>query len=227
MLAARRARGGRCIVLMKPSLPIRWFDLCLVPEHDGLQSNDHVMVTRGVLNKISAGSDKQSDLGLMLIGGPSAHHHWQDEAIYQQISTIMSRTPTVAWQLTTSRRTPDSFLTGLPQSDNLVITPWQACDPDWLPRQLARAAWAWISEDSVSMIYEGLTAGCACGILEVPRRSTDRVIQAIDRLSAEGLVTTYAQWNSGALLKAPAEPLDEADRCAGEIFSRWQTLHAH
>src|SRR5574340_1756334 len=27
--AARRARGGRAVVLMKPSLPRRWFDLCI------------------------------------------------------------------------------------------------------------------------------------------------------------------------------------------------------
>ncbi|MDQ2694705.1 MAG: mitochondrial fission ELM1 family protein, partial [Pseudomonadota bacterium] len=34
LLAARRSRGGRAVVLMSPSLPLRWFDLCLIPEHD-------------------------------------------------------------------------------------------------------------------------------------------------------------------------------------------------
>jgi mitochondrial fission protein ELM1 len=34
MLAARRAFGGRCVVLMRPSLPLAWFDLCLIPRHD-------------------------------------------------------------------------------------------------------------------------------------------------------------------------------------------------
>ncbi len=34
LLAARRARGGRAVVLMRPSLPLAWFDLCVLPRHD-------------------------------------------------------------------------------------------------------------------------------------------------------------------------------------------------
>lgn len=34
MLAARRAHGGKIAVLMKPSLPLSWFDWVLMPEHD-------------------------------------------------------------------------------------------------------------------------------------------------------------------------------------------------
>lgn len=34
MLAARRAHGGRIAVLMKPSLPMSWFDWVIAPEHD-------------------------------------------------------------------------------------------------------------------------------------------------------------------------------------------------
>ena len=37
MLAARRERGGRIVVLMKPSLPRAWFDLCIIPKHDGVR----------------------------------------------------------------------------------------------------------------------------------------------------------------------------------------------
>ena len=35
ILAARRAHGGKAVVLMKPSLPTSLFDLCIVPKHDG------------------------------------------------------------------------------------------------------------------------------------------------------------------------------------------------
>lgn len=34
MLAARRAHGGRIAVLMKPSLPLAWFDWVIAPSHD-------------------------------------------------------------------------------------------------------------------------------------------------------------------------------------------------
>ena len=50
LLCARRARGGRAVVLMKPSLPKRWFDRVVAPEHDGVRPGGNVIVTRGVLN---------------------------------------------------------------------------------------------------------------------------------------------------------------------------------
>jgi mitochondrial fission protein ELM1 len=47
MLAARRSRGGRVIVLMTPSLPKKLFDLCLIPEHDRPGNGGNVIVTPG------------------------------------------------------------------------------------------------------------------------------------------------------------------------------------
>ena len=37
---------------MKPSLPRRCFDLCIVPRHDGLAPDAHTLVTEGALNRI-------------------------------------------------------------------------------------------------------------------------------------------------------------------------------
>ena len=37
MLMARWRYGGRIIVLMKPDLPRFLFDLCIIPEHDGMR----------------------------------------------------------------------------------------------------------------------------------------------------------------------------------------------
>jgi mitochondrial fission protein ELM1 len=51
----------------------------------------------------------------------------------------------------------------------LTIVPFAATSPDWLPTQLARADQAWVTADSVSMVYEALTAGAAVGVLDVPR----------------------------------------------------------
>src|SRR5690606_9436172 len=82
-LAARRARGGRAIVLMRPTLPTPLFDLCLVPEHDllslsGRLNRFRVVPTRGVLNPFEASADADQTTGLVLIGGPSKHHGWSD-----------------------------------------------------------------------------------------------------------------------------------------------------
>ena len=57
----------------------------------------------------------------------------------------------------------------------LTVVPVAATGPDWLPAQLARAGQAWATADSVSMVYEALTAGAAVGILDVPRQRASRI----------------------------------------------------
>ncbi len=52
MLNARRVRGGRVVVLMKPTLPTAWFDLCVIPAHDRTRHRENILVTHGVLNRV-------------------------------------------------------------------------------------------------------------------------------------------------------------------------------
>ena len=42
---------------MKPNLPIVWFDYAVIPEHDGILSNERVIVTRGALNQFVMKTD--------------------------------------------------------------------------------------------------------------------------------------------------------------------------
>ena len=81
LLAARRARGGRAVVLMKPTLPCACFDLCLVPEHDDPPRHGKVLPTQGALNPIRPAAAASPERGLILIGGPSEHHGWDTAAI--------------------------------------------------------------------------------------------------------------------------------------------------
>ena len=46
LLIARLVCGGRSIVLMKPSLPQRWFDLLFIPQHDHHRRTPNVIETR-------------------------------------------------------------------------------------------------------------------------------------------------------------------------------------
>ncbi|MDX1696899.1 MAG: mitochondrial fission ELM1 family protein [Thiohalobacterales bacterium] len=224
MLAARRARGGHAVVLMKPSLPCTWFDACIIPEHDKPGQRDHVLATRGVLNRIGHPGGKAADAGLILIGGPSSHVTWSDESVAHQVERIVQDTPGIHWQLGTSRRTPSGFtglLAHLP-ADRLAIVPFEQAAPDWLPRQLERAVQVWVSEDSVSMVYEALTAGAAVGLLSVKwRKCNDRLGRGIRALQQEGLVTAFDDWRRGTRLKIPAAPFDEAGRCADWLLARW------
>jgi mitochondrial fission protein ELM1 len=223
MLCARRARGGRVVVLMKPTLPTAWFDLCVIPAHDRPRHRDNILVTRGVLNRARRAGRPDEHVGLILVGGPSAHVAWSDAAVAAQVGAVLARTPGVHWTLTTSRRTPEGFLAQLAtDSAQLTVVPGARTGPDWLPGQLARAAQVWVTQDSVSMVYEALTAGAAVGLLDVPwRNERDRLAHGVALLVREGLVTPFAAWRQGRALRPPAEPFDEAARCAAWIKDRW------
>ena len=126
LLAARRTRGGKAVVLMRPSLPPRLFDLCLIPHHDSPPAGPNVLATRGALNRIQPSSTLEPERGLLLVGGPSSHFDWNDAELHRQIAAILAADPTMRWTLTTSRRTPPGFLDGLRDSpgDRLTAVPF-------------------------------------------------------------------------------------------------------
>lgn len=224
MLAARRARGGRVIVLMKPDLPLSWFDLCIIPRHDRPRRLPNVMTTRGVLNRIHYRADKDKTAGLFLVGGPSAHVDWSSEALFGQISEVLEQAPRIRWQLATSRRTPADFVDMLRRHPfaQMSVVPVEEAGPGWLPEQLGVASVVWVSSDSVSMVYEALTSGAAVGLLSVPyRKQHDRLAGGLRELQTAGLVTAYEDWRRGRVLQHPPEPLDEAGRCAQWILDEW------
>lgn len=222
MLAARRARGGRVVALMKPSLPLGWFDLCLIPAHDRPPRRANVIVTRGVLNAVRRTDAHEPGAGLILVGGPSAHYGWDEAALVRQVAAIVEGEPERSWTLTTSRRTPASTVAALRgfEAANFLLVPWEDTDPGWVPAQLQRAATVWVTEDSVSMLYEALTSGAACGLLPVPQRRASRVSGGVRALEREGMVTRFDAWTQGAALAPPPVPFNEAQRCAELILQR-------
>ncbi|MHB1188707.1 mitochondrial fission ELM1 family protein [Thiobacillus sp.] len=214
LLAARRARGGRAVVLMKPSLPRRWFDLCILPRHDGIAADAHTLVTEGALNRIRPAAGRDSGHGLLLIGGTSPHFDWDSDAIQVQIKSILAHTPETQWTLTTSRRTPAEFLAELPLPPNLNIVPHTATSPDWLPEQLARSGTVWVTPDSASMVFEALTAGAEVGVFDLPVNPKSRVGRAIAHLAGAQRITRFVNWCAHGNLHPNLHPLAEADRCA-------------
>jgi len=217
LLAARRAVGGRAIVLMQPSLPNRLFDLCLVPEHDNPRPAANVLVTHGVLNTLTPSRERAVDRGLILLGGPSPHYRWNDAGVLAQIDARLAAQPQLHWQVLVSRRTPASTVQALRARRGLE---WLAPETP-LADVLSRAAQVYVSEDSVSMVYEALTSGAPTGLLAVPRRSAGRVSAGVDALVARGWVAA-----PGAREKPPSPPaLDEAGRCADWIVEQWLNVN--
>lgn len=222
-LAARHARGGKLIALMRPSLPLGWFDLCVIPQHDNPPTRANVIATRGVLNTAQPSAEREADKGLFLIGGPSRHHGWDAPGLLAQIDAILAATPGVRWTLTTSRRTPadtESALLAL-RERGVDVRPVRDTPPGWAMAQVARSAQAWVTEDSVSMVYESLTAGAATGLLAVPRLGETRIAAGVAELEREGFVTMFADWRREGILRIPPTRLCEADRVADVVRSRW------
>ena len=221
MLAARRARGGNIVVLMRPSLPLRWFDLCLVPKHDCPPSATNVIVSHGTINPIIPTGEHRPDRGLILIGGPSRHYGWDNGEINAQIRDIVN-SGDGKWILSDSPRTPEDTRRSFLQLtfNNLEYVPYHACAPGWLPQQLGCAGVVWVSRDSMTMIYESLTSGAAVGLLDVPAQKNDRIVRAIEPLITENLVTPFQHWRDGIPLSPAAIPLNEADRCARALLER-------
>lgn len=224
MLLARNSRGGRAIVLMKPTFPANMFDLCLVPDVQVRTSQSNVIATRGALNRMRPAIDRDPDKGMILVGGPSRHVLWDSQHVIDQIYTVCCRAGDVHWTITTSRRTPERLLRGLQEMGllNVTVVDGKTTEPDWLPKQLCRSTVAWASIDSVSMIYEALTAGCDVGLVDVLlKRDTGKLGRNLNRLIERHDVTTFEQWKQVGALQTPTVPFQEADRCAEQVVARF------
>jgi mitochondrial fission protein ELM1 len=164
-------------------------------------------------------SDSPKTGKLILIGGPSKTHGWDGEAMLDMLAKI---TVGDGWQLTDSRRTPNGFLDqARVRLEGLEIFSCQQTPPDWLPSKLREADEVWVSEDSVSMIYEALSSGARVGLLSAPRfNPNSRVLRGIDELVEAGYLTPFSAWQRTGQLRPAPEALNEAERCAGIVLGK-------
>ena len=217
MLAAKRATSGKTVVLMKPSMPSSWFDFCFIPEHDQPALATHSYVTKGVLNTVVRSDNQAPDRGLILIGGPSTHYKWDTCDILQKIKEIVEADRSMVWTLTTSRRTPSDCLSavvGLKES-NLEVVPFAQTKSGWVNDRLNECGTAWVTEDSVSMVYESLTSGAGVGLLPVPLAAKgNRVTAGVLALQSAKMVEIFTANRQNYRIKACESHFAEADRCA-------------
>jgi uncharacterized protein len=221
--AARKFRA-KSVVIMEPTWPKRWFDLCIKPQHDAdsPRPNDRIIYTIGALNRVPETPPVKQPNGVVLVGGPSKSHGWNTALTVEAIATVMRAQPNLQWRMTDSRRTPAGFLDEIRALHLPVeITPYQQTPPDWVPTQLMAATEAWATEDSVSMIFEAVTAGARTGVLPVPVAEPDAdPVRAVHNLAREGYATRYEDWRrNGQQLPAP-KPLHETGRCADLVLAR-------
>jgi len=182
---------AKTVILMKPNFPVTWFDYAIIPEHDGVDASEHVITTQGALNPIVNEQRHQPNKFLIALGGSSKRHHWNEEKVLDAIQQIVNLHPQAEIILTTSRRTPEEFLAHLNEKSfksQLKIFPVEKTPQGWIFEEMQKAEAVWVTEDSVSMIFEALTAGCQVGIIEIDRLKSDRITQLLDQLLTQALL---------------------------------------
>jgi len=214
----------KTIVLMKPSLPMWLYDLSIVPTHDGVRECEGIICSQGAINDVTPSDSAKPEQGLLLIGGPSKHVQWDESSILKQIKQIIDLSPDKQWTLTTSRRTPDSFIPALNavELDRLSIHPVETTDRQWLINAYQSSSTIWVTQDSVSMIYESMTSGAKVGVISLAPNGKSRVIKGIQALCESDQLTTVDNFQRTGKMADKAVSINEAQRIAKLILSDYK-----
>ena len=226
------------LVIMRPSLPMGCFSRVVAPSHDllGATASPRLIPTFGPLCRkappwVSRRSTSQQwPRTLILLGGPSSHHSFDLAALQGHLALLLDAdSDPEGWCLVESRRTPAEALQRLGGDLGLTLSqlmPWKHCPSGWLVAALAQRPVVWVSEDSMSMLFEAVSAGCRVGVLPIPRRDGRfRLQHSLDRLVAEGYVLPLAAWREGQQLHDPPQPLEEAGRVADQLVPWLRSLN--
>ena len=103
---------------MRPSLPLTFFDCCIIPKHDDPPLKENVIVTTGALNPMLYNEKKLKNTGLILLGGPSKHYLWDDKSIVNQVIAVIKRNRDIKWAIADSPRTPRETLNAIKKQIN-------------------------------------------------------------------------------------------------------------
>ncbi|HAD61167.1 MAG TPA: hypothetical protein DCG12_18150 [Planctomycetaceae bacterium] len=221
LLSLSRRLSSPSVVLMKPSLPMGLFDLCLVPDVYNFRSVPAgVFLTRGVLNSSRYSDRQDSNRGLILLGGPCRHTQWNSESVEQQISSLLRATPGRDWLIASSRRTPQDFLSRLPQSNAVTVVTPDDAPPGWLDEQFRQCEHVWVTADSISMLSESVTSGARTGVIELEVKRRNRAVKCVQQILDLGLAVRFRDWQTTGTIPRPDCRESEAQRCAREILQR-------
>ena len=219
VLLGKIYRQAKTVILMKPNYPFTWFDHVIIPEHDGIAENGNVILTQGALNPIINEQRHVPNRILIALGGSSKRHQWNEEKVLHSLKNLVDNNPQVEFILTTSRRTPSEFLTHLKQesfAEKLHIFPVEETPQGWIFEEMQKAEAVWVTEDSVSMIFEALTAGCRVGVIEIDRLKQDRITKSIDLMIEKKLISKTER-----IADLPqAQTFKEAERVATYLLAK-------
>ena len=213
--------GGKSIIIMKPTIPINWFDLCIIPEHDEYKGKGLIYRTKGALcdGEINV-VEKNTKKSLILIGGISKNFVWDSEYIFEQIEKLISNNSSTKFLLSISRRTPEDFIDHLDDNfkKNILVYEYENVKKNWFIEEAKLSKYAWVTEDSISMIYELIASGSNITPIRLKNKNDSKISNEISRLVNTGLISAY----DGKRKKTNNLSFNnEAKRCANFILNKW------
>ena len=182
LLAIKRYFGAKIVVIMKPSLPLKLFDLCVIPKHDDIKIGSNVFITNTPLVNFNLNMKKKENMALFLIGGPSRHFHWDSKLVLEQIKNISKKFKFKKLLITTSRRTPRDFIDEFNRLKikNIQLYEHTKIINNWLNKNIIKAKNIWVTNDSYSMLIEAIAAGAYIDILELKIKKKSKLSKEIN-----------------------------------------------
>lgn len=227
MLSAKRQLGTKVITCMDPGFIVRKdFDLCFIPNHDSVPETENSVLTFGPPNTSINLKQHELDKGLILVGGiDEKSHHWDNSRLLEQIGSIVNNNGDITWSISSSPRTPVETISSLKKYVSTVANVnfyhYLDTENDWLEKQYNLNKYVWVTADSISMVFEALSAGCDVGMIPVSWKRKNSKFQRCENLL---LNSNYVQLLGPSLNDSIEKPiLDEAQRCARIILERLWT----
>lgn len=229
MLLYKKTCGAPVITCMTPSsLLIKKFDLCIVPAHDNPGHADNIFITMGPPNTSRPDGAHDKSKGLILVGGiDKKTHHWDCGGVLEELNTIIKKSgPDIHWTVSSSFRTPSDMIPGLLQIQedfpNALFFKAKDTGPGWIEEKYGESDICWVTGDSVSMIYEALSAGCRVGVIEVDwKNNNGKLARGVAELVDKEMILLFDAWVNDKKTWGERAVLDEAGRAAREILRKW------
>ena len=184
LLAIKRCFDAKIIVILKPSLPFKFFDLCVIPKHDDVKSKKNIITIQTALVNFNSSMKKKENVALFLIGGPSKHYYWNTKLVLEKIKNISKQYELKRLLLTTSRRTPVNFVNEFNnlKIKNVKLYEHKKIDNDWLDKNITKVKNVWVTNDSYSMLIEAIASGANTNILDLEIKKKSKLSEEIEKI---------------------------------------------
>lgn len=227
-LLLKRAYHLPVCVCMTPSFLMRpFFDYCFVPEHDNTPSANNIIHTLGAPNNCFDRGLHHNNEGLVLLGGiDDSSHNWESSHIVKMVREVVSSNDDVKWTVSSSPRTPIETLDQIgalaDTFTNVEFFDYKNTPNGWVEKQYDRCSTVWVTSDSISMVYEAMSAGCSVNLFQMDwKRNNSKFSRNEQLLVNSGKVGSFELWEKNRSLLSKPYNLNEAQRCADKILEKW------